>query len=99
MVLALLGKVGALVATALAGVSSPTLNWAKHSPATSPPARVGASVAYDPGTCQLVLFGGLYPQRHLDLGLPIGRDYRLVPAEPGHQSPHPLQASMAYDGL
>ena len=32
--------------------------WTQQSPATSPPARQDASIAYDPGTGQLVLFGG-----------------------------------------
>jgi hypothetical protein len=32
--------------------------WTQLSPATSPPAREAASMAYDPGTGQLVLFGG-----------------------------------------
>src|ERR1022692_866200 len=33
--------------------------WAHLTPAASPPARYGASLAYDPGTSQLVLFGGV----------------------------------------
>ena len=32
--------------------------WTQQYPTTSPPARDGASMAYDPGTGQLVLFGG-----------------------------------------
>jgi hypothetical protein len=32
--------------------------WAELSPATSPPARYGAAMAYDPATSTLVLYGG-----------------------------------------
>jgi hypothetical protein len=32
--------------------------WTKQAPATSPPAREFASMAYDPATGNLVLFGG-----------------------------------------
>ena len=32
--------------------------WTQLTPATSPPPRLGASMAYDTGTGQLVLFGG-----------------------------------------
>jgi hypothetical protein len=39
--------------------SSPSvLNWAKQSPATDPPARDSAAMAYDPATGTVVLFGG-----------------------------------------
>ncbi len=32
--------------------------WTKHVPAVSPPARYGASTAYDPTTQKVILFGG-----------------------------------------
>jgi hypothetical protein len=35
--------------------------WSQAAPATSPPARRDASMAYDPATRQLVLFGGVGP--------------------------------------
>ena len=38
--------------------SSAVIDWTEQSPSTSPPARSDASMAYDPGTGQLVLFGG-----------------------------------------
>src|ERR1017187_5634836 len=44
-----------------AGASSPTLpapSWTQLSAATSPPARVAASMAYDPAMGDMVLFGG-----------------------------------------
>jgi hypothetical protein len=42
-----------------AGADSVTaLSWVQLSPASSPPARNGASMAYDAGSGQLVLFGG-----------------------------------------
>src|ERR1022692_1720023 len=50
------------VASAWVGVSSAaatsTSAWTQLFPATSPPARYYAPMAYDPGTSQLVLFGG-----------------------------------------
>ena len=33
--------------------------WTLLSPATSPPARTGPSMTFDPATGQLILFGGL----------------------------------------
>ena len=54
---------GTFVASALlpspgatAGTSTPS--WTQLNPDTSPPGRILASMAYDPGTGQLVLFGG-----------------------------------------
>ena len=41
-----------------AGASTPPPTWEQLSAATSPPARNDASMAYDSGTGQLVLFGG-----------------------------------------
>ena len=38
--------------------SSPVLNWTKQAPATIPPARADASMAYDAATRTVVLFGG-----------------------------------------
>ena len=37
---------------------TPAPTWSQQSPATSPPVRLGATMAYDPGTNQVVLFGG-----------------------------------------
>jgi len=36
----------------------PPTSWTQHFPATSPPARDGATMAYDPATANIVLFGG-----------------------------------------
>ena len=47
-----------LVPGSRAGASTPPPTWEQLSPATSPPARILASMAYDSGTGQLVLFGG-----------------------------------------
>ena len=38
---------------------APPSTWTQLSPATSPPARYGASMAYDSATGQMVLFGGI----------------------------------------
>ena len=42
-----------------ARAATPTTTWTQQSPAHSPPGRDVASMAYDPGTGQLVLFGGV----------------------------------------
>jgi len=49
----------ATVALVPADSSAGTLTtWAQLSPATSPPVSTGPSMAYDPATAQMVLFGG-----------------------------------------
>ena len=55
-VAAFLGS-GALPAAA--STTAPSLTWTQLSPATSPPARYSASMAYDPATGNMVLFGGI----------------------------------------
>ena len=52
------GVPGAGQPAALAS-SSAVLNWTQQAPATSPPARVSAPMAYDAATGNVVLFGGL----------------------------------------
>ena len=56
-VLAAFGVPGVGQPAALASSSS-VLNWTKQSPATHPPARDGAAMAYDAATGTVVLFGG-----------------------------------------
>lgn len=60
VLLAAVGGPGLWQSAALAS-SSPVLNWTKQAPATSPSARIDASMAYDPATGNLVLFGGKLP--------------------------------------
>ena len=43
---------------ATASTIAPTATWTEQNPATSPPARSFASMAYDPATGTMVLFGG-----------------------------------------
>ncbi len=57
VLLGLLSVIGLGTAQASA-TSSAKLNWTKLSPATSPTARFGASMAYDPATGNMLLFGG-----------------------------------------
>ena len=96
----------ALATSLLVGVSSAGAakvrsapGWTKLSPATSPPARYDASMAYDQGTGQLVLFGGYHGVRG---SLYFGDTWtwngstwtKLSPAA----SPPPREgAAMAYD--
>jgi hypothetical protein len=56
-VLAAFGFPGVWQSVAVAS-SSPVLNWTRQAPATSPPARELASMAYDAATGNVVLFGG-----------------------------------------
>jgi hypothetical protein len=55
--LAALGVPGITPPAALAG-SAPVLTWTRQAPATHPPARSEAAMAYDPATGNMVLFGG-----------------------------------------
>ena len=55
--LAVAGVLGAITPAA-ASASSQALDWTKQTPATSPPARADASMAYDAATGTVVLFGG-----------------------------------------
>src|ERR1019366_8461497 len=48
----------AIMSIPQAMADTPTPTWTELSPLTSPPARWFASMAYDPSTGQLVLFGG-----------------------------------------
>jgi hypothetical protein len=53
VVMALLG-----LAASLCAQVTPAPAWSQQTPATSPPARAFAAMAYDAGTNQVVLFGG-----------------------------------------
>jgi hypothetical protein len=60
--LALLLGLGILLSCALPAASlalTPTPRWAEQSTAQSPSDRWGSSMAFDPGTGQMVLFGGV----------------------------------------
>ena len=51
--------VGVVPGRAAAATPAPTATWTQQHPATSPPGRFGASMAYDPATGDAVLFGGV----------------------------------------
>ncbi len=71
--------------------------WTEQSPATRPRPHA-ASMAYDPGTGQLVLFGGPAqrpPQRHLDVAL--GRHHHPTQLSFPRRPPRPGRRSMAFD--
>ncbi len=64
----------------IAGAATPTPNWTQLTPATSPPARIQASMAYDPAIGKMVLFGGVnYRHRCAGQKPVIGWDHE------GHQ--------------
>src|ERR1035437_6129727 len=75
-------------------------SWTQQIPATSPPARYVASMAYDPATGQMVLFGGVGNSYFADtwtFGYPPGTTNNWVSQSPT-ASPHARDgASMAYD--
>ena len=56
----------AALPTSKAGAVTPATTWTEQSPATSPSARYGASMAYDPATGDVVLFGGEGSSAFLD---------------------------------
>ena len=59
--IALLSVVGVLGAfpPAVRASSSLGLDWTRQAPASSPPARSNAAIAYDAATRNVVLFGGV----------------------------------------
>ena len=69
--------------------------WVQQHPATTPPARVGAQMAYDAASGQLLLFGGLNGVPLNDTWTWTGSNWvQLHPAT----SPQPTtSAAMAYD--
>jgi hypothetical protein len=78
-----------------AGATTPTANWTQLTPAASPPARAYASMAYDPGTRQLVLFGG-YDGGFLD-DTWTWNGSTWTQLTPATSPPARDSASMAYD--
>jgi hypothetical protein len=99
--------VSALLATVAATTSAlavpgavattPKLSWVQFAPATSPPARVAASLAFDAGTGQTVLFGGDGATNgHLnDTWTWNGTTWKQL--NPPTSPPARVEASMAYD--
>jgi hypothetical protein len=69
--------------------------WSELSPATSPSARSGASMAYDPGTGQLVLFGGYNSSGMNDTWTWNGTTWSEL--SPATSPTARFGASMAYD--
>jgi hypothetical protein len=74
---------------------SVTQDWSELSPATNPSLRGGASIAYDPGTGQLVLFGGNHGTFLNDTWTWVDQDW--VEQEPSTSPPARIDASFAYD--
>ncbi len=71
--------------------------WTELSPATSPPARSDASMAYDPATGQLLLIGGYGPgvSHYADTWSWNGSTWTQL--SPATSPPERYDASMAYD--
>src|SRR5215469_679654 len=94
---------GLSVIAALAAVALPTVpassatatGWTQQSPATSPPGRLGASMAYDAATRNVVLFGGLSGITRGDTWTWDGSTW--TKQRPATSPPARYNASMAYD--
>ena len=72
--------------------------WTLLSPATSPPAREGASLAYDPTLKKLVLFGGYGPPTMQDTWTWDGTTWTQVTTTPTTGTPPSRTGAMlAYD--
>jgi hypothetical protein len=83
-------------AAAAAAPTAPISTWTQASPATSPPARFSASMAYDSATGQVVLFGGS------EDGAPFGETWTYdgttwTEQHPATSPPAREDATMAYD--
>ena len=71
--------------------------WTKQSPATSPPARRGAPMAYDPATGNVVLFGGTGTAAGYLGGTWTWNGTTWTKQSPTTSPPATSGASMAYD--
>ena len=75
--------------------------WTQQTPATSPPASYGASMAYDPGTGDMILFGGETGSGGIGPGL-LGDTWTWdgttwTQLSPAASPPARYEATMAYD--
>ena len=93
-VAAFLGS-GALPAAA--STTAPSLTWTQLSPATSPPARYSASMAYDPATGNMVLFGGIGSSGNALSDTWTWNGTTWTELSPATSPPARVGASMAYD--
>jgi len=97
VLLAAVGGPGLWQSVALASSSS-VPNWTKQAPATSPSARVGASMAYDAATGTMILFGGKLPGNgQVYNGTWIWDGTTWTRQFPTTSPPARFGASMAYD--
>ena len=97
VLLAAVGGAGLWQSVALASSSS-VPNWTKQAPATSPSARVGASMAYDAATGNMILFGGKLPGNgQVYNGTWIWDGTTWTRQFPKISPPARFGASMAYD--
>ena len=83
------------LAASPAGAATPAPNWMRLSPAKSPPPRLNGSMAYDPATGQLVLFGGAKAKALNDTWVWNGRTWTQLSPK-SRPSPR-FGAALAYD--
>ena len=94
--------VGVAPGRAAATTPTPTATWTQQHPATSPSARKSASMAYDPGTGDIVLFGGTNYNVSTGSGSTFADTWAYNGTTWAKQSPSAspfalFDASMAYD--
>ena len=94
----LVATLGAAAAPATASSRTTAPTWRQLHPAKVPPARENGSMAYDPATHQVVLFGGLGNNINslADTWIWNGTTWKEV--FPSHQPSARFGASLAYDG-
>src|SRR5580704_15073243 len=56
----------AMIAVPPCAIAAPTVSWTQLSPATSPSARAYPSMAYDPVSKKIILFGGFSAKGYLN---------------------------------
>ena len=72
-------------------------NWTQQSPATSPPARFGAAMAYDAATGNVVMFGGENKQGQTPSDTWVWDGSTWTKQSPATSPSARYEASMAYD--
>ena len=94
MVVAALGVAPVVAA---ASTIAPVVSWAQQAPATSPPSRDGASMAYDPAIGAMVLFGGSDSSASVLNDTWTYNGTTWTEQSPATSPPARYGASMAYD--
>ncbi len=95
--IAAMAAMGLALVLAAPSQAAAATNWTQVTPATSPPARSGAAVAYDEHTGQLVVFGGTDSSGALLGDTWIWDGTTWTQANPAASPPARSGAAIAYD--